>query len=121
MNLAERDPRRHVVCVIQQELTNYENFTDIIASQEELERSVVVKQIFYVPVVKHALKPELGAPLQSEIVESIDVVAVIRGIRTSVFRMEKGQQVTLWIQDRRDPLHHRFYQRLCQIVRDVPT
>jgi len=44
-------------------LTNDEDLTHVVASQEELERRIVVEEIFDVSIVKDALKPELGTTL----------------------------------------------------------
>ena len=39
----------------ERELPNRQHFPDVVAAQEELDRSEVAKQIFDVPVIEYAL------------------------------------------------------------------
>jgi len=106
---------------IENGLTNYEDLAHVVASQEELERSVVVKEVLDVPVVEDALKPKLRTTLKAQVVEAVDVIAVIRSVGSGVLGVEKGEQIALGIHDGSDALDHRFYERFGQIVGDVPA
>ena len=46
-------------CLVRSKLTNDQNFADVIAGEEELERTVVVKQVLDMAVIEHTLQPEL--------------------------------------------------------------
>src|SRR5437660_12094158 len=76
-----------------QELTHNEDFAHVVASQEELERSVVVKEIFDVPIVEHTLQPELRTALKTQVIKPIDVIAVVRSVRTCVLGVEEGKEI----------------------------
>ena len=80
-------------------LSNYKDFSHIIAGEKKLERSVVVEKIFDVAVIEDALQTELRSPLQTQIVESIDMVTKIRRVWTGILGVEEGQQIAFWIHD----------------------
>jgi|SRR6185312_7406073 len=102
-------------------LSHHEHFPDIVAGKEELQRSVVMKQILDVAIIEDALQAELRSMLQAQGVGALDVIAIIRRIGSGVFRMKEGEQIPFRIQHRGDALDHRLDQRLGEIVGNVPT
>src|SRR5690349_6679464 len=93
-------------------LSDNQHFPDVVAGEEELQRSVVMEKIFDVAIIEDALQPELRTMLKSQGIGSMDVVAIVRSIRTSIFRVKEGQEISLGIEHRRDALNHGLNQRL---------
>src|SRR5690349_5633465 len=104
-----------------QRLSDNQHFPDIVAGEEELQRSVVMEKIFDVAIIEDALQPELGTVLQTQSVDALDVIAVVRSVWSGIFRMEEREQIAFGIQHRRDALDHRLHQRLGKIVGNVPA
>src|SRR6185312_14113456 len=80
-----------------------------------------MEEILDVAIIEDALQPKLRAVLKTQRISALNVVAIIRSVRTGVLGVKKGEQVSLRIQHRGDALDHRFHQRLSEIVGNVPA
>ncbi len=80
-----------------------------------------MEEIFDMAIVEDPLETKLRTTLQAHRVETADVIAVVRRVRTCVFRMEERQQITFRIHHRGNPLNHRLHERLGKVIGNVPA
>ena len=102
-------------------LADDQHFPHVIASEKELQRGVIMEEIFNMAIIEDALQPELRAMLEAKRVGAMNVVAIIRRIWSGVFRMKESEQVAFRVQHRGDALDHWLHQRFGEIVGNIPA
>ena len=102
-------------------LADDQHFPHVIASEKELQRGVIMEEIFNMAIIEDALQPELRAMLEAKRVGAMNVVAIIRRVWPSIFCVEESEQVAFRVQDRGDALDHWLHQRLGEVIGNVPT
>src|SRR5258707_11409925 len=102
-------------------LANYKDFAKLVATQEKLEGSKALKQVFNVPVVEYALQTEIWTLGQFQRVVLRNVVTEIRSVWTGVFGMEKSQHSAAGLEHVVDFFHHRFHHGFGKIIGNVPS
>lgn len=102
-------------------LADDQHFPHVIASEKELQRGVIMEEIFNMAIIEDALQPELRAMLEAKRVGAMNVVAIIRRIWSGVFRMKESEQVAFRVQHRGDALDHWLHQRLGKVIGNVPA
>src|SRR5581483_4285152 len=89
--------------------------------QEEFDGIEIAEEIFDVPVVENSLQSEARTGLQFERVLADDVIPIIGRVGTGIARVEERENHSLGLQDCVNAVHHRFYERLVQIIGSVPA
>src|SRR5579863_3326623 len=121
-------------------LAHDQNFADVVAAQEELDRTEISEQGLDVTVVEDALQAETlfdgGVKrarrslayispgfdvLHFENVIAHDMVAVAGRVRSSFASVEEGQQHASRLYGGPEARYHRLDQRLVHVVGQIPA
>ncbi len=102
-------------------LSDNQYFPNVVASEEELQGRIVMKEVFDVAVIEDALQPKLRTMLKAERVEALNVVAIVRRIWSGVLRMEEGQKIAFRVEHGGNAFDHWLHQRLGEVIGNVPA
>src|SRR5215472_11160896 len=100
----------------QNRLAEDDDFTHVIAGEEELQRAVIAKQVLDVAILKDALQSKQGHAslgrslfphgLQAERFWPTNVIAIVRSVRPGVLGMKKRQHRAARLGGAMDAVHH---------------